>query len=407
VEIDDGVLQLNAFLTFTLGIVVLFVGKRINDAIGFLREFSIPEPVTGGLIFSLLFALVYAASNVAVEFDLTARDFLLVYFFVTIGINASFKDLAAGGKPLAILLAITIAYMFVQNFTGISIAALFGLDTAVGLLGGTVSLIGGHGTAIAWSPRIAEDYGISNAMEIGIASATLGLILASLMGGPIAKFLINRHDLKPERVEAMDVGLSEKDQKTGINHLDFLDAILAIHICGIIGLLLNDALSDLDFKLPLFVTALISGIVISNIIPENFPHISGRGWPSRTPAMALIADMSLGTFLAMSLMSMQLWTLIDLALPILTILAAQFVVVAALSLLVVFRFLGRSYDAAVVSAGFGGYALGATPVAMANMSAVTIRYGGSHMAFIIVPLVAAFFIDLVNALMIPFFLTNF
>jgi ESS family glutamate:Na+ symporter len=297
--------------------------------------------------------------------------------------------------------------MFLQNLTGISVAALFGLDTAVGLLGGTVSLIGGHGTAIAWSPRIAEDYGISNAMEIGIASATFGLILASLMGGPIAKFLINRYDLKPEKHEAVDVGLSEKAQKAGIDHLDFLDAILAIHICGIAGLLLNDTLADLGLKLPLFVTALFSGILISNLIPKSFPRISGRAWPRRTPAMALIADIALGTFLAMSLMSMQLWTLIDLALPILSILAAQFAVAVAINLLVVFPAMGRNYDAAVVSAGFGGISLGATPTAMANMSAVTMRYGGSHLAFIIVPLVAAFFIDLVNALMIPFFLANF
>ena len=173
------------------------------------------------------------------------------------------------------------------------------------------------------------------------------------------------------------------------------------------GLLLNDVLYDLDFKVPLFVTALVSGIVISNLVPENFPSLSGRKWPSRTPAMALIADISLGTFLAMSLMSMQLWTLSELALPILAILAAQFVVVAGISLFVVFRLMGRNYDAAVVTAGFGGYALGASPVAMANMSAVTIRYGASHLAFIIVPLVAAFFIDLVNALMIPFFLSTF
>jgi ESS family glutamate:Na+ symporter len=400
-ELVDGVLQCNAFMTFTLGIIVLFVGKQLNDTIGFLREFSIPEPVTGGLLFSILFLLVYVVSGLEISFDLTSRDFLLVYFFTTIGINASFRDLLAGGKPLVILLMITVVTMLAQNFTGISVAALFDMDAAMGLLSGTVSLIGGHGTAIAWSPRIAEDYGIGNAMEIGLASATLGLILASLMGGPIAKFLINRHDLKPEKVEPMDVGVSEQDQKTGITYLDFLDAVLAIHICGIIGLLLNDALSDLDFKLPLFVTALISGIVITNIIPKKFPRFSGRQWPSRTPAMALIADISLGAFLAMSLMSMQLWTLIDLALPILTILAAQFAVVALISLVVVFRLMGRNYDAAVVSAGFGGYALGATPVAMANMSAVTNRYGASHLAFIIVPLVAAFFIDLVNALMIP------
>jgi ESS family glutamate:Na+ symporter len=407
VEIENGVLQVNGFLTFTLGIVVLFVGKRLNDTSGFLREFSIPEPVTGGLLVSVLFGLVYAASGVAVEFDLTSRNFLLVYFFTTIGINASFKDLAAGGKPLVILLAITIAYMFVQNVTGISVAKLFGMDTAVGLLGGTVSLIGGHGTAIAWAPRIAEDYGIANAMEIGVACATFGLILASLMGGPIAKFLITRHGLKPEKIEAVDVGLTDQEQKTGINHLDFLDAVLAIHVCGIVGLLLNDTLANLGLKLPLFVTALFSGILISNLIPKSFPRISGREWPSRTPAMALIADIALGTFLAMSLMSMQLWTLIDLAVPILTILAAQFAVAVTVNLFVVFPAMGRNYDAAVVSAGFGGISLGATPTAMANMSAVAMRYGASHLAFIIVPLVAAFFIDLLNALMIPFFLANF
>jgi ESS family glutamate:Na+ symporter len=182
-EMVDGVLRVETFLTVTLGITVLFVGKRLNDAVPFLRELSIPEPVTGGLLFSVVFGIVYAASGVVVEFNLTARDILLVYFFTTIGINATFKDLLAGGKPFVVLLVIAIAYMVVQNLTGISVAAPFDLPTPVGLLGGTVSLIGGHGTAIAWAPRIAEDFGISNAMEIGIACATFGLILASLMGG--------------------------------------------------------------------------------------------------------------------------------------------------------------------------------------------------------------------------------
>ena len=183
----------------TLGILVLFVGKRVNDAVGFLREISIPEPVTGGLIFSLLIALLYLVSGIEINFNLAARDVLLVYFFTTIGINASLKDLLSGGKPLLILLAITIAYMFVQNLTGIFVAGTFGQPAPVGMLGGTVSLIGGHGTAIAWSPRISADYGIANAMEIGIACATFGLILASLMGGPIAKFLIAKHQLVPEQ----------------------------------------------------------------------------------------------------------------------------------------------------------------------------------------------------------------
>jgi ESS family glutamate:Na+ symporter len=407
-EFDNGIMQFSAFMSVTLGIVVLFVGKRVNDVVGFLREYSIPEPVTGGLIASLLVALLFLISDVEINFDLAARDVLLIYFFTTIGINSSLKDLLAGGKPLVILLVITIAYMFVQNLTGITVAALFDQPAAVGLLGGTVSLIGGHGTAIAWSPRIAEDYGISNAMEIGIACATFGLILASLMGGPIAKFLITRHKLTPAKVEPLVIGVAEKQTGSpGIDHLDFLDAILAIHVCAIFGFLLNNGLENLGLKLPLFVTCLFAGILITNLVPKSFPRISGRGWPSRKPAIALIADISLGTFLAMSLMSMQLWTLVELAGPIFTILGAQFLIAVSVTLFVVFPLMGRSYDAAVVCAGFGGISLGSTPTAMANMSAVAQRYGSSHLAFIIVPLVCAFFIDLVNALLIPFFLAHF
>jgi ESS family glutamate:Na+ symporter len=286
------------------------------------------------------------------------------------------------------------------------VASLFGLPATVGLLGGSVSLIGGHGAAIAWAPRIAEEYGLANAMEIGIASATLGLILASLMGGPIAKFLIARHDREPPMTQPQDVGLSEEQRQRGIGHLDFLDAILAIHVSIIVGVLLNEAVEGLGLKLPLFVTCLFAGILLTKLIPENFPRISGTRWPSRKPAMALIADLSLGTFLAMSLMSMQLWTLVDLAGPLFAILGAQFVVAVAVNPLVVFPAMGRTYDAAVVSAGFGGISLGSTPTAMANMAAVTQRYGASHLAFIVVPLVCAFFIDIVNALVIPFFLSR-
>ncbi|HHJ16272.1 MAG TPA: sodium/glutamate symporter [Gammaproteobacteria bacterium] len=409
-ELNDNVLRFDGFLSITLGIVVLFLGRRINNAVGFLREFSIPEPVTGGLIVSVLIALIYVTSSIEVEFELHARDVLLVYFFTTIGINASLKDLLSGGKPLIILLSITIGYMFVQNLTGISVAGLFGLPAPVGMLGGTVSLIGGHGTAIAWAPRIAEDFGISNAMEIGIASATFGLILASLMGGPIAKFLINRHKLKPAHAEPLDVGISDKQQdseKGSGNYLDFLDAVLAIHVTAILGVLINAEVEQLGLQLPLFVTCLFAGILITNLIPKSFPRITGTAWPTRTPAMAMIADISLGTFLAMSLMSMQLWTLVDLAAPIFTILTIQFLVAIAVNLFIVFPAMGRNYDAAVVCSGFGGISLGSTPTAMANMTAVAQRYGASHLAFIIVPLVCAFFIDLANALIIPFFLKTF
>lgn len=406
-EFADGILAIGPFLAVTLGILVLFTGKRLNDAWKPLRELSIPEPVTGGLLFSILFGLLFWASGIAVEFNLAARDLLLVYFFTTIGINASLADLRAGGLPLVILLAITIAYMILQNLTGISIAALFGLPTAVGLLGGTVSLIGGHGTAIAWAPQFAEDYGVANAMEIGIACATFGLILASLMGGPIAKFLISRHRLTPAGHQPQDVGVSTEDEPAGITHLDFLDAVLAIHISIILGLLLNDVIANWGLQLPSFVTCLFAGILLTNLVPKGFPRITGRHWPTRTPAMALIAEISLGTFLAMSLMSMQIWTLVDLAGPIAAILIAQFLLAVAVNLLIVFPAMGKNYDAAVVCSGFGGISLGSTPTAMANMAAVTQRYGASHLAFIIVPLVCAFFIDLVNAMLIPLFLQCF
>ncbi|MEJ2310109.1 MAG: sodium/glutamate symporter [Gammaproteobacteria bacterium] len=403
-ELLDGVLKINDFIAVTLGIIVLFIGKRVNQIIPLLREFSIPEPVTGGLLVSLLLTLLYFTADIGIEFELGARDMLLVYFFTTIGINASFRDLLRGGKPLAILLAVTVIYMFLQNLTGIGIASLFGLDSIIGLIGGTVSLIGGHGTSIAWAPRFAGDYGISNAMEIGVACATFGLVLASLMGGPVARFLIRRHGLGPEREEPLDVGATADDKRISLHYMDLLDAILAIHICIIIGVLFNEGLEQAGVQLPLFVSCLFAGILMTNLRPGSMPRITGTEWPSRTPAIALIADVSLGTFLAMSLMSMQLWELIDLAGPIFAIMGAQLLVAIVMILFVVFPVMGRGYDAAVISAGFGGFSMGATPTAMANMSAVTKRYGASHMAFIVVPLVGAFFIDIANAMIIQFFL---
>ncbi|MDV5168043.1 sodium/glutamate symporter [Photobacterium rosenbergii] len=404
----NGILRFDSFFAVTIGILVLFVGRQLNNVFRLLKEFSIPEPVTGGILFSVIIAIVYSVSDIAIEFDLVARDVLLVYFFTTIGINASLKDLLKGGLPLVILLAITIGYMVVQNFTGIGVAKAFGLDSPVGMLGGSVSLIGGHGTAIAWAPRISEGYGISNAMEIGVACATFGLILASLMGGPIAKYLITRYDLKPEKKEALDVGVADDQTNGQITGFDFLDAILSIHICVILGYILNESIAEMGLQLPLFVTCLFAGIVMTNIVHNiGFRRITGTRWPARKPAVALIADIALGTFLAMSLMSMQLWTLIDLAGPIFAILTAQFVVAVLINIFIVFPAMGKNYDAAVICSGFGGISLGSTPTAMANMSAVSQRYGNSHLAFIIVPLVCAFFIDLVNALMIPYFLANF
>ena len=403
-EFENNILHLGSFFAVTMGIVVLFIGRRLNQVIGFLKEFSIPEPVSGGILASLLFAALYATTSIEVQFDLFARDVLLVYFFTTIGINSSLKDLFKGGKPLVILLAITIFFMIMQNIVGISVASMFGLEPVFGLLSGSISLIGGHGTAIAWAPKVAEEFGLESAMEIGIASATFGLILASLMGGPIAKFLIKRHNLKPTDEQSGSINSKAKKQQQALTSFQFLDAVLAIHICVIVGALLNELISQTGLQLPLFVSCLFAGIVITNVMPDSYPRISGTKWPTRSTAIDLIAEISLGTFLAMSLMSMQLWTLIDLAGPIFAILAMQLLLAVIINIFIVFPSMGKTYDAAVVCAGFGGISLGSTPTAMANMSAVSQKYGHSAQAFIIVPLVCAFFIDLANALIIPYFM---
>ncbi|CAH0529787.1 sodium/glutamate symporter [Vibrio hippocampi] len=404
-EFENNILQLSSFFAVTMGIVVLFIGRRLNQVVGFLKEFSIPEPVSGGILVSTLFALLYATTSIEVQFDLMARDVLLVYFFTTIGINASLKDLLKGGKPLVVLLAITIFFMVMQNIVGVSVASLFGLEPVFGLLSGSISLIGGHGTAIAWAPKVAQEFGLESAMEIGIASATFGLILASLMGGPIAKYLIKKHNLAPAKPTQQDnQQQAQSSVKESLTSFQFLDAVLAIHICIIVGVFLNEAISQTGLQLPLFVSCLFAGIVITNVIPESYPRVSGTKWPTRSPAISLIADIALGTFLAMSLMSMQLWTLIDLAGPIFAILGMQLLLAVVINIFVVFPSMGKTYDAAVVCAGFGGISLGSTPTAMANMSAVSQKYGHSAQAFIIVPLVCAFFIDLANALIIPYFM---
>ncbi|MCP9816269.1 sodium/glutamate symporter [Synechococcus sp. GreenBA-s] len=416
-NIVDGHLEVQSFLTVTLGILVLFLGKALNGRLRFLREYTIPEPVSGGLLVALVITLLHLVFGLEINFGMRARDLLLVYFFTTVGMNASFADLRRGGRSLVVLLVLTIALMLAQNLLGITLARWSGLPAATGLLIGTVSLIGGHGTTIAWAPQFASEQGVANALEIGIAAATFGLILASASGGPIARYLIRRHRLAvpgceqqpgqghPKHASAMGSVAAQGAPAGGevMESLDFLGAVLAIHICIILGSILQEMIRDIGLFLPLFVPCLIVGILLSNLLPRTISKIRFR-WPSRTPALALIAEISLGAFLAMSLMTIQFWTLVDLAGPLLLILIAQFLLALVINLLLVFPLLGGTYDAAVIAAGFSGFTLGSTPTAMANMTAVTQRFGPSHKAFIVLPLVSAFFIDLLNAVLIPFFL---
>ena len=390
--------------TFNLGIIVLFIGKLLSARFSILRRYNIPEPVSSGLLVCLLTFVLYLTTGIEISFDLRARDVLLIYFFAGIGLNSDLRSLLSGGLPLVILLSATVVFMFLQNFAGVGVATLFDLDGAVGVLGGTTSLIGGHGTAIAWTPIYIEQYGITNASEIGIACATFGLVLASLMGGPIANILIKRHKLEPKTCEQPDVGLAHDEEHTKVDMYSILSAWLVLNLCLTLGAAIQETLSSTGLDLPLFVCCLFGGIIITNTVPRLFPKLN---WPTGTPALALISDVSLGMFLAMSLMSLQLWTLIDLAGPIVAILGVQFILAFCFALFVVFRLMGRDYEAAVICSGFGGISLGSTPTAMANMTAVSKRYGAAHKAFIIVPLVCGFFVDIANAVIIQTFLNWF
>lgn len=387
--------------TLIVAILVLYLGKYLTKRSDFLKDYNIPEPVSGGVIASILFAVIYFTADVEFTFSMESRDELLVIFFTTIGLSSKFRTLLEGGKSLAILLVCAISYLLLQNITGITVTSITGLDKVVGLIGGSVSLSGGHGTAIAWGQVFIDDYGISNAMEIGIACATFGLVLGGILGGPIAKYLINKYKLQSGTSEELTVGIKHDKVYAHLDYYTFLNTILVIALAMGLGIILHALISGFGLNLPLFVTCLFAGIIYTNTLPYVFKKIK---WPVGTPSMALVSDVSLGLFLAMSLMSLQLWTLIDLAGPIILLLIAQVVVIVSFVIFVIFNLMGRDYDAAVMSAGYAGLALGATPTAIANMEAVTRKYGASPKAFIVVPLVGAFFIDIANAIIIQYLL---
>jgi ESS family glutamate:Na+ symporter len=302
-----------------------------------------------------------------------------------------------------VLLALTVAYLVIQNLIAAGSVAVLGLPKGITVLLGSASLMGGHGTTIAWAPLIEARYGLTNAMEIGVAAATLGLVVASIVGGPVAGFLISRHGLKGSIDEAPAVGLVDVPDEPGredLNHISLLRTMLVINVAILLGFIVDELMAETGIKLPLFVACMIVAIALTNTIPRLLPRLR---WPSRTPALALISDLSLNIFLVMSLMSMQLWTLGDLGPALVIVLAVQTAAAVAYMLFVVFPAMGRNYLASVISAGFSGISLGATPTAIANMTAVTKVHGAAPTAFIILPLVSAFFIDIANALVIGFF----
>jgi ESS family glutamate:Na+ symporter len=380
-----------------LSILVLYLGFYLNRKIRFLSDYYIPPAVTGGLICSIIVMLIFVFADIEVKFDLRIRDLLLLVFFSTVGLSAKFRVLVAGGKALVILVIVAAGFLVFQNGTGVLLAFLFGAHPGYGLMGGSISFAGGHGTSIAWGAE-AEAAGLQGAAAVGIAFATFGLIAGGVLGGPVARFLINSNNLQPESTgdaaEAHNGPVS--DGRAG-ELFNILTVILILAICVAFGDSVNRFLFDRGVLLPGFLTSMFVGIVITNASDLTRFEI-------HPVTIDKFGEVALNIFLAMSLMSMQLWTLATAFLPILAVLAAQMLLITAVVVFVVFRVMGRDYDAGVISAGFVGLGLGATPVAIANMDAVTTRFGPSAKAFLVVPLVGAFFIDILNALVIKFFI---
>jgi len=397
-----GSYEFGGFVSFTLAIILLFLGKILISKVEFLRRYSIPEPVIGGFLCAAAVGVAYFFFDLKVSFTLEVRDWLLLYFFAAIGLRADLRTLISGGKPLAILLALASAFIFLQNLAGMGIATSFGMDPKAGLMVGSISLTGGVGTALAWAPVFVESLGISNALELGVAANTVGLISACVIGGPIARYLILRNRITPSSEEQLDIGVEhEKQHTTMVDSYGILWAWLWLNVAMIFGYYLDQALAAGGLKLPLFVSCLIGGILIGNA--RNLLLKKDEAYPGAKLGIALISDISLGMFLTMALMGLQLWELQGLMLFITVVMVFQILLSILFTVFVVFRLMGKDYEASVISAGFGGITLGSTATAIVNMTAVAKQYGAAHRAFIIVPLVCGFFIDLVNALIINFF----
>ncbi|MGF7001113.1 MULTISPECIES: sodium/glutamate symporter [Paraburkholderia] len=393
-------MSLDTLETLMAASLVLLLGRWILARTPILRAYSIPEPVVGGLLVALLVFALRSALKIDVRFDTALQVPLMLTFFATIGLNADIAGLKAGGRALIVFLGAVVGLLVMQNVLGIGLAWALGQERILGLLGASVTLSGGHGTGAAWAKVFAERHGLASATEIAIACATFGLILGGLIGGPVARFLITHYGLapNPESNSAGTTGFEQPKAVRPITADAVIETVALIAVCLAVGSALASWLNGTAFELPAFVCVLFVGVVLRN-------GLAVRGWYQVfEDATALLGNISLGLFLAIALMSLRLGDLATLALPLLAILIVQAMAMAGYAIFVTFRIMGRNYDAAVLAAGHCGFGLGATPTAIANMQAITGRFGPSHLAFLIVPMVGAFFIDIANAIVIKLFL---
>ncbi|WDY57068.1 sodium/glutamate symporter [Pseudomonas sp. PSKL.D1] len=393
-------LELDFYGTLVAASLVLLLGRGLVTRVNFLRIYNIPEPVAGGLVVALLLLGLRGFFDVHVQFDTSLQSPLMLAFFATIGLSADMASLRKGGRVVAIFLCAVTGLLVVQNALGIGLAKALGLDPLMGLLSGSIALSGGHGTSAAWGATFSEQYGLASATELGMAAATFGLVLGGLIGGPVARLLISRVQTPgvEQEVPVLPKGFEQPNKERLITPFSIVETLALIAVSMMVGTLLTGLLKGTAFELPTFVCVLFVGVVLRNGLALcGLYQVFER-------EVSVLGNVSLSLFLAIALMSLKLWDLAALALPFVILLTAQTLVMALFAVFVTFRAMGSNYDAAVLAAGHCGFGLGATPTAIANMQAVTQRYGPSHVAFLVVPMVGAFFIDIINVIVIKLYL---
>jgi ESS family glutamate:Na+ symporter len=397
-------ITLDSYTTFVVASLVLLLGRKLVGSIGFLTTYSIPEPVIGGLIAAMILFFAHTAGGMSIQFDTSLSQPLMLTFFASIGLNADLASLKRGGRPLLVFLAVVFGLLLLQDTLGILLARSLGLNPLIGLLAGSITLSGGHGTGVAWGAVFSATHGLTSAPELALACATFGLMLGGLIGGPVARYLVGKvatGGVAGERTrELSDPGVFEEPSTVRlITAPAMVETLALISLCLHFGLQMSSWLKGSPLELPSFVCALFVGVLLRNIL-------AAFGWYSVFErCVSVLGNVALALFLAMALMSLRLWELASLAMPMLILLASQTALMASYAIFVTFNVMGRNYDAAVIAAGHCGFGLGATPTAIANMQAVTERFGPSRLAFLIVPMVGAFFIDITNAVTIKLFLT--
>ncbi len=403
----------NGYYTLIAATLVLLLGKVMVNKIQFLRNFNIPEPVAGGLVAAVVLYALHMFYGVSFKFEKPLQDAFMLIFFTSIGLSADFSRLKAGGMPLAIFTLVVGLFIILQNAVGVGMASILGLEPLIGLMTGSITLTGGHGTAGAWGPLFEREYGITGATGLGMAAATFGLVFGGLIGGPVARRLLNKMGHQPLDDAAIKAAVhddSNTDHYTDdtFEHPEqtrLITASSAVETLAMFAACLSfaEVMDGIDAQylidLPKFVWALGAGVILRNVLVSVFK------FDMFDRSIDVFGNASLSLFLAMALLNLKLWELTGLAGPVTIILAVQTIVMVLYATFVTYVIMGRNYDAAVLAAGHCGFGMGATPTAVANMQSVTERFGPSHKAFLIVPMVGAFFVDLINVAILQTFIS--